>query len=263
MTRIETPPGHPRAESLRLREKLIERYVEGIVAPAGLIAHGRGEAFDYLLGEKTIRPALRAMNAAVAALLTAERPVISVNGNVAALVAREVVTLSKVVEASIEINLFYRSSEREKAIEKALREAGAPEVLGVGEDASATIAELNSERRRVSPSGIFAADVVLVPLEDGDRTEALVRMGKKVITIDLNPLSRTAQKASITIVDNIIRAVPKLVQIAERLEKQNRGKCTEILQDFNNRENLNETLLLIAKRLAKLAKTDKSDFQEA
>ena len=31
------------------------------------------------------------------------------------------------------------------------------------------------------------ADTVLVPLEDGDRTEALVKMGKTVVAIDLNP----------------------------------------------------------------------------
>ncbi len=50
---------------------------------------------------------------------------------------------------------------------------GAEEVLGVGDDASCTIPELFSERRRVSCRGIYIADVVLVPLEDGDRTEAL------------------------------------------------------------------------------------------
>mgnify|MGYP006179153607 CR=1 FL=1 len=35
------------------------------------------------------------------------------------------------------------------------------------------------ERRRVDPEGIFIADTVFVPLEDGDRTEALAKMGKK------------------------------------------------------------------------------------
>ena len=60
--------------------------------------------------------------------------------------------------------------------------------------------------------GIFDADVVLIPLEDGDRCEALVAMGKKVIAIDLNPLSRTARKATVSIVDNILRAVPNLTE---------------------------------------------------
>jgi len=86
-------------------------------------------------------------------LLLAKYPVISVNGNVAALVAKEVVELAKVINAKIEVNLFYRTREREKAIAEWLKEHGAEEVLGVGEDASATIPELFSERRRVSPRG--------------------------------------------------------------------------------------------------------------
>ncbi len=48
---------------------------------------------------------------------------------------------------------------------------------------------------------IFAADVVIVPLEDGDRCEALKRWAKIVITVDLNPLSRTSRTADLTIVD--------------------------------------------------------------
>ncbi|MGB1233122.1 MAG: phosphopantothenate/pantothenate synthetase family protein, partial [Poseidonia sp.] len=42
--------------------------------------------------------------------------------------------------------------------------------------------------------GILESDVILVPLEDGDRCNALVAMGKTVIVIDLNPLSRSAQQ---------------------------------------------------------------------
>lgn len=253
MTHTKIPPDHPRAKSLHTREKLIERYLEGIVAASGLIAHGRGEAFDYLLREKTSKPALKAITAAVAMLLTAENPVISVNGNTAALVAEEVVKLATVTGSKIEVNLFYRSLERELAIEKLLEKAGAHEVFGVGKKASAKIPELSSERRRVDPRGILAADVVMVPLEDGDRTEALAKMGKKVIAIDLNPLSRTAQKATITIVDNIIRSAPRLVETAEKLKKQDTGKCGEILRNFDNRKNLTESISLINENLSKFA----------
>ena len=35
-------------------------------------------------------------------------------------------------------------------------------------------------------------------------------MGKEVVTVDLNPMSRTAKQASITIVDNVVRALPML-----------------------------------------------------
>jgi len=252
MTSIKIPPEHPRAESLRIREELVEHYRKGVVATAGLIAHGRGEAFDYTLGEKTTKPALNAIEAAAATLLIAEKPVISVNGNTAALVAEEMVRLSQIVKAKIEVNLFYRSLERELAIKELLEKAGAHEVLGIGEHASAKIPELGSERRRVDPRGILAADVVLVPLEDGDRTEALVKMGKKVIAIDLNPLSRTSQKATISIVDNVVRATPKLVEIAREL-KQDSKKCHRILLDFDNKKNLAESITLIKERLSKLA----------
>lgn len=253
MTKMTIPAGHPRAESLRIREKLIENYKEGVVTLAGLIAHGRGEAFDYLLGEKTTIPASKAIKAAATTLLTAEKPVISVNGNTAALVAEETVRLAYVTNAKIEINLFYRSLERELAIKNLLEKAGAHEVLGIGEKASARIPELNSERRRVDPRGILTADVILVPLEDGDRTEALVKMGKKVIAIDLNPLSRTAQKATITIVDNVVRAMPKLVETAEKLSGQRIKKYGEILNSFDNKKNLTESMALIEKRLSKFA----------
>jgi 4-phosphopantoate--beta-alanine ligase len=252
MTSIKIPPEHPRAGSLRIREKLVEHYHKGVVAAAGLIAHGRGEAFDYMLGEKTTRPALNAMKAAAATLLTAEKAVISVNGNTAALVAEEIIRLANVTKAKIEVNLFYRSLERELKIKELLEQAGAHEVLGVGEDASAKIPELGGERRRVDPRGILVADVVLVPLEDGDRTEAVVKMGKKVIAIDLNPLSRTSQKATIAIVDNVVRATPKLVEIAGKL-KQDLEKCHEILLNFDNKKNLAESITLIKERLSKLA----------
>ncbi|MEA2089295.1 MAG: phosphopantothenate/pantothenate synthetase, partial [Thermoproteota archaeon] len=218
---------------------------------------GRGEAFDYLLGEKTTKNALKVARAASALLLLAEKPVISVNGNAAALVANDIVRLAEVMEAKIEVNLFYRSIKREKVIKNLLEEAGATQVYGIGEDASARIPELSSERRRVDPKGILVADVVLVPLEDGDRTEALVRMNKKVIAIDLNPLSRTAQFASITIVDNIVRAMPILAETAEKLKQEGKKKLRKIVSDFDNRENLAEAISSINRRLSDLAKKGK------
>lgn len=263
MTKLKIPKNHPRAKSLKMREKIVEHYREGVVAPAGLIAHGRGEAFDYLLGEKTTAPALKAIEAAAALLLTSKKPVISVNGNTAALVAEEIVKLAEVTNAKIEVNLFYRTLEREIAIKKLLEKAGAKEVLGVDENASARIPELESERRHVDPRGILVADSVLVPLEDGDRTEALVKMGKNVIAVDLNPLSRTAQKATITIVDNVVRAMPKLVKSAQKLKRQGLEKCLKIINNFDNKRNLAESINLIQKRLKEAAEKDEPLTMEA
>ena len=253
MTDAKIPDDHPRAKSLFTREKLINSYLKGVVAASGLIAHGRGEAFDYLLGEKTTEPALEAIEAAAALFLTARNPVISVNGNTAALVAEEVVKLASVTGSKLEVNLFYRSRARELAIKKLLEKAGAREVFGVGKNASARIPELSSERRRVDPRGILAADVVMVPLEDGDRTEALVKIGKKVIAVDLNPLSRTALRATITIVDNVVRSAPKLVETVEKLKNQGVGNCREILRNFDNKKNLAKSMILIRENLSKLA----------
>ena len=69
---------------------------------------------------------------------------------------------------------------------------------------------LSHDRAWCRREGIYSADVVLVPLEDGDRCEALVNMGKTVIAIDLNPLSRTARSATLTIVDELTRALPQI-----------------------------------------------------
>ncbi|MGI0024409.1 MAG: phosphopantothenate/pantothenate synthetase family protein, partial [Nitrososphaera sp.] len=117
------------------------------------------------------------------------------------------------------------------------------QVLGVGSRASALIPELQSERRRVDPEGIFVADTVLVPLEDGDRTEALAKMGKNVIAVDLNPLSRTAKAANITIVDNVVRAVPALVKSA--LSLRGSTSLKRIYRSFDNGTNLQEALTII------------------
>jgi 4-phosphopantoate--beta-alanine ligase len=54
---------------------------------------------------------------------------------------------------------------------------------------------------------------VLVPLEDGDRCEALISLGKQVIAIDLNPLSRTSKTATVTIVDDVARAMSRLADV--------------------------------------------------
>jgi 4-phosphopantoate---beta-alanine ligase len=222
---------------------LVNGFKRGLVMPQGLIAHGRGEAYDYLIGERTTNTARRAIRTAAAMLLLSKWPVISVNGNIAALCPSTVVELAKVTGAAIEVNLFYRAEEREMAIKGELEMHGAKEVLGVGSRASARIPELQSERRHVDPEGIYIADTVLVPLEDGDRTEALVKMNKTVIAVDLNPLSRTSRAANITIIDNVVRAMPALVEAARRLRGNKSLK--KIIDNFDNKRNLLESLKII------------------
>ncbi len=241
---IAIPSDHPRAKSLYIREMLVNGFRRGIVVPEGLIAHGRGEAYDYLIGERTTKTAQRAIKAAAAMMLLSSRPIISVNGNIAALCPNTVVELAEVTGASIEVNIFYRTEEREKAIKAELELHGAKKVFGVGSKASARIPELQSERRRVDPDGIYAADTVLVPLEDGDRTEALIKMNKTVIAIDLNPLSRTSRAANITIVDNVVRAMPALVEATRKLRGTTMS-LKKITDNFDNMKNVQESLKMM------------------
>lgn len=250
----EVSPTHLRDELLRIRENLVKGFRDGLVVPQGLAAHGRGEAFDYILGGQTTELARRAIQAAVAALLTAKCPVISVNGNVAALVPAEIVELARTVNAKLEVNLFHASAERERAIAEHLHKHGAEEVLGLEPEFATPIPEVHSNRRKVDKRGIAAADVVLVPLEDGDRTQALKKLGKRVIAIDLNPLSRTSQAAHITIVDNIVRAIPLMVKMAESLSRKSAAELQKIVEKFDNAANLKATLEFMFKRLEKLSR---------
>jgi len=238
------PKSHPRYNSLKQRESVEEGVEKGITCLPGLIAQGRGECFDYLIGEKTLPSAMEAERVAAALLLAAEHPDISVNGNVAALCPREIVALAKETNSKIEANIFYGEQERRKRIADEMKKNGAREVLGAGPRFE-NIPNLESNRGLVDREGIWKADVVLVPLEDGDRTEALVKMGKAVITIDLNPLSRTSQTASLTIVDNITRALPNMIKFAKQKPS---------LEGFDNKELLSQALLHIRDRIDSLVK---------
>ena len=68
------PKSHPRYNSLITREKISKSVDKGITHHTGLIAHGRGEAFDYLLGEKTNKYSYEAEKISAAALLLANNP---------------------------------------------------------------------------------------------------------------------------------------------------------------------------------------------
>lgn len=245
------PESHPRAKSLLIRERLVTGFDRGLVAKEGLLAQGRGEAFDYLLGEKTNKTAKAAIKAAAAQILLAKFPVISVNGNMAALCPKEVVRLADIACAKVEVNLFYTNEKRKRNVVRALKEGGAKEILGTGKKSRVTLPGIDSARRIVDKGGIFAADVVVVPLEDGDRTMALRKAGKKVITFDLNPLSRTSQTANITIVDNVTRAMGLLIDSCVALSSKNQKQLEKIVKDFDNKRNLSDSIVEIRNNLTR------------
>jgi 4-phosphopantoate--beta-alanine ligase len=236
MTEVDVPESHPRYESLLTRHRIEAGVEKGITSRQGLIAQGRGEAYDYLLGERTLPSADEAARAAAAQFLLAEQAVISVNGNVAALCPGEVVELAAATGADIEVNLFNRTRERMERIADHLRDHGAEDVLGL--EADGRIPGLDHERAKVDADGIGSADVVLVPLEDGDRAAALAEMGKTELVVDLNPLSRSAQAASVPIVDNIIRAVPNMTEHARDLQGATEAELREVVAAFDRDEAL-------------------------
>ena len=83
-------------------------------------------------------------------------------------------------------------------------------ILGREEDGR--INGLEGPRAICSAEGIEKAAVILVPLEDGDRCEVLISLGKDVLVVDLNPLSRSAKMATVTIVDEVSRMADLLLE---------------------------------------------------
>jgi len=247
----EIPDSHPRKASLVAREKLVEASKRGLLADSAMIAHGRGEAFDYLLGEETSDSAKAAIKECAARLLAAKSPVISMNGNTTVLAGKQAILAAAIIGCPIEVNIYYRTPERmEKLItalesmkeeiasendEDAKASVMAVEILGLRADGR--IEGLEGPRSICSKRGIESADVVLVPLEDGDRCEALVALGKQVLVIDLNPLSRTARTATVTIVDEVSRAMD--VMRNSLLENPTPG-------DWDNQQTLRNALDVMA-----------------
>jgi 4-phosphopantoate--beta-alanine ligase len=224
------PDGHPREKSLRSRQKIVEGSSKGLLAGSAMIAHGRGEAFDYLLGERTTESARSAIRESAIRLRSANNPVISVNGNTVLLAGKEALRLAAVLRCPIEVSLFYRTPERVSGLVSLLEEQrmdvleeSPPEgyegnwvdsvrvVPLLGSSPDFRIDGLRGPRSHCTKEGIGSADLILVPLEDGDRCEALVNLGKEVIVIDLNPLSRSSRMATITIVDEVSRAFKEIL----------------------------------------------------
>ena len=221
----EIPDSHPRKRSLLSREKIVQGSEKGLLAKSAMIAHGRGEAFDYLLGERTGESAGSAIRESVARLRKADKPVISVNGNTVVLAGKGALRLAAALGCAIEVNLYYRTPERVSGLLSLLEEQRSsvlmePEPPGfegewlesvsrvplLGSSPDFKIEGLEGPRSNCTEAGIGSADSILVPLEDGDRCEALVNLGKEVIVIDLNPLSRSAKMATVTVVDEVSRA---------------------------------------------------------
>jgi len=142
------------------------------------------------------------------------------------------------------VNLFHRSEERIQKITALLEDAG----VTVGKGRAERLLPLSHDRAFCLRDGIYSADTVLVPLEDGDRCSALRTMGKTVIVIDLNPLSRTARTASLTIVDELTRALPHITEACGVLSRE---EALYLCSSYDNRKFLSDALAEIQRRLAR------------
>ena len=212
---------------------------KGLVTPTGLISHGRGEAFDYLMGERTIAPALEAEKAAAAFLLRAKHPIVCVNGNSIALEPKGLIELARSIPAKMEVNIFHRTEERMEELIAYMEEQGAEGILGRNPDSR--IPNLTSDRALCTKEGIYDSDVIVVPIEDGDRAEALIAMGKIVISIDLNPLSRTSRVASVPISDEITRAVENITRFVGELRGRD-AEIDSIISNYSSKKTRRETV---------------------
>ena len=152
----DIPVTHPRYKSLVIRKQLADYALAGVVSLEGLTSHGRGEAFDYLIGEKTPAAALEAEKLAARILLAAKHPVLSINGNTAALAAAEIADLQKAAGCEVEVNLFHRTEERIQKVTDVLTKAGVTVSTGPVE----RCVPLPHDRGLCRPDGIGSADVV-------------------------------------------------------------------------------------------------------
>lgn len=218
-----------------------------MLAGSAMIAHGRGEAYDYLLGEQTIPSAHEATLHALKALSNAERPVISLNGNAVALAGEQLLVLAQQLNCPVEINIFYRTPERMSALLgrlESIKKERSIDVEILGAEPNARIPGLKGPRAKCTKEGIIDSDTILVPLEDGDRCEALVAMGKTVIVIDLNPLSRSAKMGTITIVDELTRVVENMLSQFDSI------KMSKTSNTYDNDETLRDALQHIATKFS-------------
>ena len=260
---VEIPDSHPRKRSLLSRQKIVEGSLKGLLADSAMIAHGRGEAFDYLWGERTTESAGSAIRETAARLMSANNPVISVNGNTVLLAGKGALRLAAVLGCAIEVNLYYRTPERvsgllstlEEQRKSVLDESEPPGFEGgwqesgrgvtlLGGSPNFRIGGLEGPRSHCTEEGIGSADLILVPLEDGDRCEALVNLGKEVVVIDLNPLSRSSKMATVTIVDEVSRAFEGI--LSEVVSNPDR-----IPTEWDNASSLRDSLVEITEFLSK------------
>ena len=121
-------------------------------------------------------------------------------------------------------------------------------------------------RRRIPGARLVAvADVNLerarsigaeLGVDSYDRTEALVRMGKVVISVDLNPLSRTSKTATVPVVDELTRAIPNIEKFVRELHEDSK-EAERIVRMYDRAGNLRASYSFLSWRLRTLLRGPK------
>jgi len=238
------PKDHPRYKSLVTREHLAECARTGIVSLEGLTSHGRGEAFDYLLGEKTSESALLAGKDCGGPAPHRKTPgALRERQHRGACGTRN--------RASPEGK---RGARRGQPLPPDTR-TGTADRDGSSAMPVRTVfsGRSRSASSRSPTTGPFCRrEGCLLPMSCLSRSKTAtaarcsVGMGKKVIAIDLNPLSRTAKTATLTVVDEVTRALPEIAQACTALSD---GKCRSLVAVMDNRVFLQEAKEEMARRL--------------
>jgi 4-phosphopantoate--beta-alanine ligase len=76
-------------------------------------------------------------------------------------------------------------------------------------------------------------------------------MGKVVVSIDLNPLSRTSQRATIPVVDELTRALPNIEKFVRELKKQP-AEAARVRKSYRRDGNLAAVFSFLGWRLVQL-----------
>mgnify|MGYP001079171664 CR=1 FL=1 len=100
------------------------------------------------------------------------------------------------------------------------------------------------------PDETFPADVTIKRVAPGGEPFfcLVIRdLSETVIALDLNPLSRTARTATLTIVDELTRALPNITDACRNLTDAER---TELLASLDNNYLLSEAIREMTMRLA-------------
>jgi 4-phosphopantoate--beta-alanine ligase len=78
-------------------------------------------------------------------------------------------------------------------------------------------------------------------------------MGKVVISVDLNPLSRTSVAATVPIVDEVTRALANVARFSRALQERS-GQAERILRTYDRAGNLAAVYAFLRWRLANLVR---------